>query len=70
MLRFEEIGVPGQVVLALAAVLCGAILTRSVTAGLDQTIGTAWPFSLARCTVTATPGCSAQAWPGRHEPTR
>ena len=70
MLRFGELTVPGQIALVLAVILGGAVLTRSVTAELNQTVGTVWPFSLAHCHVATTPGCGAQAWPERHEATR
>ena len=35
---------------------------RAFTAELNQSIGLAWPFSLAHCRAPSTPGC------GRHDP--
>ena len=70
MPRFDEIGVPGQIALALVAAMGGALLTRSVTAELNQTVGTVWPFSLDHCHVSASPGCGPQAWSERREATR
>ncbi len=50
-----------SVAAALAVALVLTPLVRSVTVGLDSTLGQAWPFSLTRCHVRATPGCNAVA---------
>ncbi len=58
------------VALAATVILGGTLLTRSVTTGLNRTLGTVWPFSLAHCYVAASPGCGTQEWSERHEATR
>jgi hypothetical protein len=61
---------PGQALLRVAAAFVIAVMlspvVRSVTAGLDGTLGQAWPFSLTRCHVSATPGCDEAGPPRLH----
>ena len=57
MLRLTDAGVPAQMALVLALALVAAPVVRTVTVGLDATLGRAWPFSLARCHAPASPGC-------------
>lgn len=47
-----------SVAAAFAVALVLTPVVRSVTIGLDHTLGQAWPFSLAHCHVRATPGCA------------
>ena len=62
MLRLTDAGVPVQMALVLAIALVAAPVVRTVTVGLDATLGRAWPFSLARCHAPASPGC-LDRWP-------
>ncbi len=72
MLRLTDAGVPVQMALVLAIALVAAPVVRTVTVGLDATLGRVWPFSLARCHAPASPGCferllpSATGRPTRH----
>ena len=72
MLRLTDAGVPVQMALVLAIALVAAPVIRIATVGLDATLGRAWPFSLARCHVPASPGCfdrplpSAAGGPTQH----
>jgi hypothetical protein len=56
--------------LLVAIVLMGASLTRGITAELNSTLGTKWPFSLAHCHVAVLPGCDAPRPSEWHEATR
>ena len=60
MLHFDELGVLTQIALTVAIALGGALLTRSVTTELNQTVGTVWPFSLDHCYGPASPGCGVR----------
>lgn len=53
-------GILMQVALAFAVALMAAPVVRTVTFELNNTVGRAWPFALARCQSAATPGCSGQ----------
>ena len=72
MMRLANAGPAVQAALALGFALIAAPVVRTVTAELDSTVGRAWPFSLARCSPAATPGCgqgaerSAEGRPGAH----
>ncbi len=57
MTRLANAGPAAQVALALGLALVAAPVVRTVTAELDNTVGRAWPFSLARCSSPGTPGC-------------
>lgn len=46
-----------QVVVALVTALIFAPVVGSITAGLRQTMGHAWPFSLERCAAQSAPAC-------------
>ncbi|MBV9749552.1 MAG: hypothetical protein JO157_12150 [Acetobacteraceae bacterium] len=59
-----------QIALAVVIALGGALLTRSVTTELTQTVGMLWPFSLAHCYGPASPGCEAPRSSEWHEATR
>lgn len=63
MLRLTDAEVPVQTALVLAIALVAAPVVRTVTVGLDATLGRAWPFSLARCHVSASPGCFNRSLP-------
>ena len=67
-----------RVALATALALLVAPVFRGITQGLNQTLGTMWPFSLTHCSVVTAPGCEGQGavqaareggraitWPGR-----
>lgn len=65
-----------QVAVALAVAVAAAPVLRGATAGLNRTLGPVWPFSLAHCLASASPGCGPRAprlaagpsaWCGRHE---
>ena len=62
MPRLTDTEVPVQMALVLSIALVAAPVVRTVTVGLDATLGRAWPFSLARCHAEATPGC-LDRWP-------
>ena len=47
-----------NVAAALAAAMVLAPFARAITVDLDNTLGRAWPFSISRCHVRATPGCA------------
>jgi len=57
MMRLTNTGSVVQVAVALGLSLVVAPMVRNVTAELNDTVGRAWPFWLARCAVLATPGC-------------
>jgi len=57
MMRLSNAGAAVQVAVALVLALVAASIVRSVTSGLNGTVGRAWPFSLERCASFATPGC-------------
>jgi len=57
MMRLTNTGSVIQVAVALGLALVVAPMVRNVTSELNGTVGRAWPFSLARCAVLATPGC-------------
>lgn len=57
MTRLADAGPVAQVAFALGLALVAAPVVRTVTAELDNTMGRAWPFSLARCSSPATPRC-------------
>ncbi len=61
MMRLANAGPVVQAALALGFALIAAPVVRTVTVELDSTVGRAWPFSLARCSSAATPGCSLGA---------
>ncbi len=61
MPRFDDLGVVVQIALAVVIALGGALLARSITTELNQTVGTVWPFSLAHCYGPASPGCDPQS---------
>lgn len=72
MTRSAHAGTLAQAALALGIALVMAPVVRSVTGELNNTVGRAWPFSLARCVSPATPGCDpgmerpAEGRPGTH----
>ncbi len=51
-------------------VLLAALFIRSVTAGLNRTVGTVWPFSLNHCYGPPSPGCRSREWRSDRQPTR
>ena len=57
-MRLTNTGSVIQVAVALGLALVVAPIVRTVTSELNGTVGRAWPFSLARCVVLATPGCA------------
>ena len=71
-MRLANAGPAVQAAFALGFALIAAPVVRTVTAELGNTVGRAWPFSLARCSSAATPGCSpgaersAGGQPGAH----
>ena len=66
----DETTALARIALAVVIVLGGALLTRSVTTELNQTVGTMWPFSLASCYGPASPGCADGEQSSNHEATR
>ena len=55
--RIGDVATIGVCVIAALAL---SIVVRQVTAGLNQTLGTVWPFSTVHCEQPSTPGCSGQ----------
>ena len=72
MMRLANTGPMVQAAFALGFALVAAPIVRTVTVELDNTVGRAWPFSLAQCSSTVTPGCghgaewSAKGQSGAH----
>jgi hypothetical protein len=72
MMRLANAGSVVQAAVALGLALIAAPIVRGLTSELGDTVGQAWPFSLARCTSAAPPGCdhraerSAERQPGVH----
>ncbi len=63
MLRLTDAGLAVQIALWLTIALVAAPMVRNVTAELNDTVGRAWPFSMARCQALASPGCHDQSPP-------
>ena len=61
MMRLADAGPAVQAAVALGLALIAAPVVRGATVALDDTLGRAWPFSLARCLSPATPGCREEA---------
>lgn len=61
MTRLANAGPLVQAALALGLALIAAPVVRTLTSELDNSVGRAWPFSLARCASPATPGCGDAA---------
>jgi len=57
MMRLTDAGSVVQAAVALGLALIAAPIVRGLTSELDNTVGRAWPFSMARCSSGATPGC-------------
>ncbi len=57
MMRLTNTGCLVQVAFALGLALIAAPIVRNLTSELNETVGRGWPFSLARCSSAATPGC-------------
>ncbi len=57
VLRLADAEVAVQMVLVCAIALIAAPVVQTPTVGLGTTLDRAWPFSLARCHVPASPGC-------------
>lgn len=57
MMRLTSAGSLVQVAFALGLALIAAPIVRNLTSELNETVGRGWPFSLARCSSAATPGC-------------
>lgn len=70
MLRLTDMEVPVQMALVLTIAMVAAPVVRTVTVGLDATLGRAWPFSMARCHVPASPGCFDRLLPSAGYPTQ
>lgn len=60
-MRLADAGPAVQVAVALGLALIAAPVVRGTTVALDSTLGRAWPFSLARCSPPAAPGCREEA---------
>ena len=60
-MRSLSAGFAIQAAVAIAIALVVAPGLRTVTAGLNTTVGRLWPFSMARCHAPTTPGCAASA---------
>lgn len=57
MLCLADAERPVQMALVCAIALVAAPVVRTVTLGVNATLGRAWPCSLARCRMLATSGC-------------
>ncbi len=63
MLRLTDAGMAVQIALGLTIAMVAAPIVRNVTAELNDTVGRAWPFSMARCHAPASPGCRGPSPP-------
>ena len=61
MLDLSRLRALARSLLLIAAALMGASLTRGVTAELNSTLGTVWPFSLAHCYAATLLGCDTES---------
>jgi len=61
MKRLAHAGAMVQVAVALGLALVAAPMVRTVTSELNDTVGRAWPFSMARCALPTVPGCRGMA---------
>lgn len=62
-MRLTDAGLLVQASVALAIAFLAAPVVRTVTSEINDTVGRAWPFALARCSAPATPGCRDAAAP-------
>ena len=56
-MRLTNTGSLVQAAFTLGFALIAAPIVRNLTSELNETVGRGWPFSLARCSSAATPGC-------------
>ena len=61
--RPTQDGIAVQIALGLTIAMVAAPMVRNVTAELNDTVGRAWPFSMARCHALASPGCRDRSSP-------